>query len=240
MVPLGVGEDGPTAGEARGPRWRRTSPGLYVPATVAAGVEQHVLEQAQRLPSGGAVGGWASLRWQGAAYFDGRVGRDRLRDVPLVVARPGHLADVPGSRAVRPRRMPGIVVVDGVPCVEPVASLVDELAAARGLRHAVAMVDMALAARVVTLAALTDRAEAGGRGATALRSALPWVDGRSRSPWETWLRLVWTLDAGLPAPRSNWLVADLEGRVVASPDLLGDEVGVVAEYDGSAHRETGR
>src|SRR4051794_29037996 len=55
-----------------GPRWRQTSPGLYVPADVdGAVVEQRVLEQGMRLVRHGAVTGWAALRWRGAQYFSG-------------------------------------------------------------------------------------------------------------------------------------------------------------------------
>ena len=64
--PLGV--DGPTRHQARGPRWRQTSSGLYVPADVRECPEQRILEQGCRIRAYGAVTGWAALRWYGATY----------------------------------------------------------------------------------------------------------------------------------------------------------------------------
>src|SRR5215207_7110100 len=75
-----AGRTGPTRGAARGPRWRRTAEGLYVPAAVDdALVEQRIVEQGARL-HGGVVTGWAALRLLGGGYFDGlaRHGRTRL------------------------------------------------------------------------------------------------------------------------------------------------------------------
>lgn len=79
-------------------------------------------------------------------------------------------------------------------------------------------------------------AERGGqRGVARVRRALALADERSRSPQESWLRLVWVLLAGLPRPRCNWLVVDVDGRVVGSPDLLSPELGLAAEFEGATH-----
>src|SRR6478672_8889662 len=74
------GRTGPTKGQAHGPRWRRTSEGLYVPARVSDDlVEQRIIEAGARLQRG-VVTGWAALRLLGGGYFDGidRDGRTRL------------------------------------------------------------------------------------------------------------------------------------------------------------------
>ncbi|QWZ08552.1 hypothetical protein KRR39_01370 [Nocardioides panacis] len=66
------GVSGPTRGAARGRAWRRSSHGLYVPASADDDLpEQRIVEQAARLPPGGAVTGWAACRLHGAAFFDG-------------------------------------------------------------------------------------------------------------------------------------------------------------------------
>lgn len=72
--------------QARGPRLRQTSVGFDVPASVDGVVEQRILEQGSRIRTFGAVTGWASLRWQGARFFDGSAdaGEGRL-PVPLEV-----------------------------------------------------------------------------------------------------------------------------------------------------------
>ena len=61
-VPLDpTGRSGPTRGQARGPSWRQTTYGFYVPSGVDGDrPEQRVAEQAMRLPPGGAVTGWAA------------------------------------------------------------------------------------------------------------------------------------------------------------------------------------
>ena len=46
--------------------------------------------------------------------------------------------------------------------------------------------------------------------------------------------------AGLPPPRCNWPVADANGRVIGAPDLLCEELAVVAEFDGAGHRSKAR
>ena len=79
-----VGHEGPTKGQASGPRWRRTSQGLYVPSSVEPGlVEQRIVEQGTRLRRG-AITGWAALRLLGGGYFDGLApdGRTPLR-IPI-------------------------------------------------------------------------------------------------------------------------------------------------------------
>ena len=65
------GVTGPTRGQARTGAWRRTSQGLYVPAAVEQTVRQRIVEASAVLPTYGAVGGWASLRWLGGSWFTG-------------------------------------------------------------------------------------------------------------------------------------------------------------------------
>lgn len=240
MVPLRVdpaGVTGPTPGRARGPHFRRTTPGRCVPVAVTAWPQQRVLEQAQRLPAGGAVGGWASLLMNGAAYFDG-VGRP----VPLVLPPGRTLHPSPEVQAVRVVRAPEVVVRHGVPCLEPHAALLWELARASDDVAALVAADMALAAGVVDLARLQalDWADLPRRGRARVARAARLADDRSLSPRETWLRNVWTEVAGLPRPRCNWVVRGPDDQPVASPDLLDPEAGVAADYDGAAHRSAAR
>jgi hypothetical protein len=67
----------------------------------------------------------------------------------------------------------------------------------------------------------------------AVRRATP----RSRSSGETRLRLLWTLDAGLPEPVVNPSVRLLDGFLLGMPDLLDPEIGYAGEYDGAGHRD---
>lgn len=239
-----VGLDGPTPGQARGPHWRRSSPGLYVPTGTARTVEQRILEAARRLPRGGAVTGWAALRLAGAAYFDGLAPDGRTpRRVPLLVPAGGNLRALGCSSVSRRRVAPDeLRTLHGVPCVTPYRALYDETRALPQTRDAVIAVDMAAAAGVVNLAEYGQfaRAQGGLAGARTARSAVALAVSRSRSPGESRTRLIWVVDAGLPFPRCNWPIADLAGRQLGVPDLICDELGVVGEYDGADHRRGSR
>lgn len=245
-VPVdGAGKDGPTVGQARGPFWRRTSPRLYVPASVDRGVvEQRILEESMRLPAGGVVTGWAALRLAGGGFFDG-LGPDgrTVLDVPLLLP-PGRDIRRTAGITVRRERLPitDKTLLQGIPSATALRAVFDEARHRRGLRAKVEAMDMALVARLITARELgscvADRS--GWPGVRDVMDALPLVEERSRSPRETALRLIWVLDAGLPRPLCNWPVADANGRQIGVPDLLCEDLAVVAEFDGAGHRSRDR
>ena len=239
-----AGACGPTSGQARGPGWRRSSPGLYVPADVPDTTEQRILEESRRLPEGGAVGGWAALRLHGGGYFDGLApdGRTWLR-VPLVLPPGGNLRPGDRARLVREPIVPDTISIrHGVPCLSAARAAVDEARWAVHMRAAVVVFDMALVARLVTRSDLQHEVgrQAGSPGIRQARAALDLAEERSLSPQETFLRLVWVLDAGLPRPQCNWHVFTDDHRFVGMPDLLSQEFAVVGEYDGAAHAGSAR
>jgi len=232
---------GPTPGQARGRSWRRTSPRHYVPATVDDRVvEQRILEQSVRLPPGGAVTGWAALRLAGGGFFDGLAGDGRTwLPVPLLLP-PG--TDIRRGAGFSVRRGPlpetDLQVLHAIPCTTPVRAVFDEMRSHQDLRRAVVALDMALAARLVSLKDLDHYLTSRARwpGLQAVRAATGLADPGSRSPQETHMRLVWVLDAGLPRPLCNPDLADQDGRFIGRPDLLCVRSGVVGEFDGAAHR----
>lgn len=233
------GISGPTRGQTQGPKWRACAHGWYVPADTDSGrVEQRILEQSVRLGPGGVIGGWASLRWQGAAYFDG-IDRGRLRPVPLVRASGGRFAKERRARISRGQvHESEVVILRAVACASVERSLFDEMAGGADLRAAVVAADMTMAARLTTpqrMAAFA-RDRAGRPGAPLVRRALELVSTDSLSPPESQLRLVWELDAGLPRPLCNRPVFDLRGNLLGYPDLLDPVAGVVGEYDGALHK----
>lgn len=244
VLPVAVDPDGlcgPTKGQASGPRWRRSSPGLYVPATVDGEVpEQRVLEAAQRLPDDGAVTGWASLRLRRGGFFDGR-GRDGRTPLPVPLLVPPHrnLRPLPGTTVERTLLATAEVEeLHGVPCTTALRATHDAARTAPGLRAAVAVVDMACSGGLVSLPAFRAYAAAHRRrvGSEQACQAALLADDRVLSPRETEMRLIWVLDAGLPRPRCNWPVLDAHGRRLARPDLLDPALGVAGEYDGADHR----
>lgn len=240
-----AGVTGPTKAQAAGPRWRRTSKGHYIRTAAAEDApEQRVLEQSVRLPTGGAVTGWAACRLLGAAFFDGlaRDGRTRL-PMPLWV---GDLAQLTKDQHVTVMRdairTEELTTRLGIPCSRPLRAVFDEARSARDVREAVVAVDMMTAAELVSIRQLRVYVEGmtGVRGVPKVRAALQLASEDSRSPNETRMRLIWVLDADLPQPLVNQPVFDRCGRLLGIADLLDPVAGVVGEYDGADHRSAGR
>ncbi|MDZ5660372.1 hypothetical protein SFC79_01235 [Nocardioides sp. S-58] len=233
------GVSGPTKSQARGPRWRQTSAGMYVPAdTDGSHVEQRILEQGSRIRMHGAVTGWAALRWRGATFFDGTAAADELLPVPVVVGH-GLLRPDPRISISWEQLPPGErELVDGVWTAVAERALFDEVRRHRILRQAVVDIEMAIAAREVS---------AGGfRAYVASRNAWTGV-GLARdvaavaglgcwSPQEVRMVLAWMWDADLPRPLCNTPVFDLDGNLLAIPDLF-DEIGCAGEYQGADHKD---
>ena len=240
-----TGLAGPTPGQARGPKWRCTTPGLFVPADVTDDLpEQRILEQSMRVPVGGAVTGWASCRLWRAAFFDGVMpdGRTR-RPVPLAIGPNIRIRDLAGSTILRDRLTTDEVVVSlGIPVTVRRRALFDEMRKAPDAREAVVAMDMTAAAELVSISQMFAyvATRVGWNGVPQVRAALELADERSRSPNETRVRLIWVLDCGLPRPLVNSPVWDLDGRLLGTADLLDEEAGMVIEFDGAEHRRARR
>ena len=219
-------------------------PNLYVPSDVDRPCpEQRAVELPARY-DGAVVSGWGGLWLAGAAFFDG-LAPDGVTQLPLVVAL-GTGAGRRPTRGVRlsyePLDETDVVVIEGVRATTPGRALYDEVRSSPGWREAVVAIDMAAAAGVVTPAELAGYAGARRRWRRTRRvlAALPHTSARSMSPNETRLRLVWTVDAGLPPPLVNQDVFDRAGRFVCRADLLDPIAGLVGEYDGAEHRTASR
>lgn len=247
VLPVAIdpaGLAGPTRGQAQGPRWRRTSRNLYVPASAPACPEQRVVEAAGLLPGGAMVTGWAALRLFGGGFFDG-LGADgrSLIAVPLLVGQRSRPRPAPGVRWVRDSALPDRPWTRaGVRCAPPERAVLDAMRLAGDLREAVVALDMAAAAEITSVRRVRAALDGEVRrpGWALVREALGLADEASRSPAETRTRLVYVLDAGLPAPLVNCGVHGPDGRLLAVADLLDDEAGVAGEYDGALHRGRSR
>jgi hypothetical protein len=238
-----AGMSGPTRAQAAGPRFRRTSPGLYVPVEAdETVVEQRILEQASRITTYGAVTGWAALRWRGGRFFDGTDARGALLPIPLVVGDFRLRSDprVSISRAqIAPTER---TMVGEVWCTTVQRALFDEMRFAPGLRSAVVALDMASAARLISVRLMSRYVmlRKAWTGVELVRKALVLASDDSRSPQESRMRLVWVLDAGFPPPLCNVPVFDLTGRLLGFPDLFDPVAGLVGEYNGADHKELDR
>ena len=229
------GTSGPTRGQARTSKWRKTSHGLVVPAELERSPAQRIVEAASLLRPGEAVTGWAALHWLGGTWFDGSNADRSLRPVPMVAAR--HLIEQKGCAVSQEFLGPwDTMVVDGLTITIPVRSVVFEMRYAAWLGPAVEFLDMACFSDLVSLAEVAAYLSALGpvTGIPQARKALAEGDENAWSPREVLMRRVWT-DAGLARPRCNTPVFTLDGQHVGTPDLFDPQAGVAGDYDGSLH-----
>jgi hypothetical protein len=243
-----TGRTGPSEGQARGRHWRRSSSGLYLPAEVdARQVEQRIVEAAALIPrGGGAVTGWAALRWLGGTWFDGSTPGERVLPVDLAIWTDIRQQD--GTAICEERLNPREVMeVDGLSVTIPVRSVCFGMRYADNVRDAVRIFDMAAFNDLVSLAELEAYAGlaprsglSGWTGIPQCRKALVLGDENSWSPQEVAMRLIWTLDAELPRPHTNVPIFDRRGNLIGTPDLFDEEAGVVGEYDGPHHLDRGQ
>ncbi len=248
VVPVRVDEAGllgPTRQQARGPRWRQTSRGKYVPSEVDSdAVEQRILEQGSRIGAHGAVTAWACLRWRGATFFEGSDtwGDSDPLPVPLVVGtgllRPDPRVSISFEQIGAHERQ----LVDGVWVTTPERAVFDEVRRHRSLRQAIVDIEMAAAARLVSADGFKAYLETrnGWTGVAGAREAAAVAGFGCRSPQEVRMVLCWMWDAGLPRPLCNVPVFDLSGRLVAIVDLLDPVAGCVGEYQGENHKSGAR
>ncbi|SDN49603.1 hypothetical protein SAMN05192576_2244 [Nocardioides szechwanensis] len=236
-----AGVSGPTKPQARGRRWRRSSPGLYVPADVSTELpEQRIVEAAQMIPGYGGVTGWAALCWQGGRWFRGDdlwvEGQRALRDV--TVATMIHARSRPGvvfSEERLNRRE--ILMCDGLPLTIAARSVCFEARYAPDLRSAVRVFDMAAYNDIVSLAECAAYLPHlnGWTGVPQCREAFALAEENAWSPREVDMRLAWRPDPGGRLLLCNVPVFDLHGQLIGTPDLLDPVVGIVGEYDGAHH-----
>lgn len=233
--PLGVA--GPTAGQARGPGWRRVGKGRYVPAHVDRDrTEQRIVEAVAGID--GAVTGWAALHWMGATWFNGfRADGRTMRPVPVAIG---------DRRQARPR--PGVqlsedwlfddevVVVDGIPVTTPNRSVSYEVRRSRSLVRAVQVIDMAAFDDLVDVEGLEAYAArlVARSGVRLLRRALTQADENVWSPQEVVMRFAWE-GTGKDGLLSNPPLFDRFGRHLLTPDLFDPVHGVAGEYNGAIH-----
>lgn len=241
--PVGIdprGAEGPTRGVARGPRWRRSSHGLYVPAEVERTVEQRIVEAAALLRGWGGVTGWAGLRWLGGYWFDGMQPDGRTPGpVPLAVGQNHPMSDQAGvlvsNAGVAPHHQ---MRLDGVRITTPVRSVTFEMRRAGSALEAATTFAKASYGDLVSIVELMDFTERelnGKTGVARVRDAWPLLTENAWSPMEVEMYHHWTVLADCPPPLFNVPVFDLAGRHLATPDLLDPVKGVAGECAGAVH-----
>lgn len=245
VVPLSVdrkGLVGPTRKQVRGPNWRRTSHGFYVPSSVELSPEQRIVEASPFLGPRTALTGWACLRWLGATWLDGTTagGSDSL---PVSIVGWGEHVSQEGFRFTQERQTNTLMLqYDGLPLVDPWSAVCFEMRHANSVRQAVLAVDMACQADLVTLEEMSAylALHRAWTGIPQARTALALADENVWSPQETRLRLVWMLDCEFPRPLCNVPIFDRGGSHLLTPDIFDPVAGVCGEYDGAHHLERGQ
>lgn len=242
-----TGRNGPTRGQAAGPRWRRVGVGLFVPGGVAADdVDQRIVEASAVTGHRGAVTGWAALRWMGVEHLDGRE-PDGATPMPIPLALGSSRARIPaGCVGTRPRLdAEETTMVDGLRVTTPLRALVDQVRLGPDSWESIVVIDHALASGLVSLRALREdltpippqrELRALTSAETDLGLLLPYCSALARSPQETRLRLTCRVLLGMQGLLENPTVLDPQGRLLGEPDLLDAEHGVALEYDGRVHR----
>ena len=219
-----TGMAGPTRAQARGSRWRRSSYGFYVPASVDGGLpEQRIVEAGHDLGDSQSVTGWAALRWHGAEWFDGSTPAGRAQRPVTITVVHGARRSQPGievtSEYIPPRDR---MVLDGLQVATPVCAVAFEMRNAPHLIAAVRAFDMAAAADLVSRAELLEYLALLNHwtGIPNARDASLHIDENAWSPPEVDARLIWPLELGLAPPLTNRPIFDRAGRHVGTPDLL--------------------
>lgn len=226
-----------------GPRYRRTSPGRYVPSAVPLTTTQRLIEAAAHLPPGAALGGWSAAHLLGARQLDGLDGARRPAPVVMCVPDGLHRRAAPGLRYVRQQLGPGdLVEVAGIPVTSALRTAADLARWAPDLEEAVVDLDTLLQAGVIAEDQVDEAAAhlVGRRGALQARTALALARRGARSPGETRLRLTYVLGVGAPTPLLNPRVHDRHDQLLGYPDLLDVEAGLVLEYDGETWQSAER
>jgi very-short-patch-repair endonuclease len=131
-----------------------------------------------------------------------------------------------------------VVVVRGMRITTVPRTLAD-LCIRLGVVEAVVLADMALHARLTTLAELNSWAEAhaGRRGVKRMRRVIALAEPASESPMETRLRLLLVLRR-LPRPVAQVPIQDAAGRFIGRVDLFYERSHLAIEYDGAGHRDS--
>ena len=179
--------------------------------------------------------------------FDGRHAASHtsavaLHGLPLVAVRDERI-HLSRTTSGRPRRTRDVVIhpalrstplclVGGALSVLPATAIVRTTATA-GLITGVAAADEALRRGTVTTADLADAMTHAGRchGIRDVRLMLELADGRSESPGESWVKVLFR-GMALPVPELQAEIRDEDGWFVARVDFLFRDQWTVVEFDG--------
>ncbi|MTB88892.1 DUF559 domain-containing protein [Aeromicrobium senzhongii] len=231
--PFGLAEaqaQGLTRRALGGARFVRVFRGVYAHADLPLGLREQLLAALLAGPADAVVSHRTALAWYGLELSGGADGRIHLSTRLNAVCRE--------ERIRVHRRLHPISSRDlrAIPATSPERTFVD-CAAQFTLVQSVAAADWLIAQKLTTAQRLMAYCETRHLdGVVAARRALGHVGPDSRSPMESFVRLLMQL-AGLPTPVCNFDVHDAEGIFLACTDFAWPEFKVAVEYDGRWHDE---
>ena len=192
-------------------------------------------------PAGAILSGWAAAVLHGipSDFIDGTSDGVQRLPVEFLVPPEGGAHQRAGLRLRwAPCRAEDLVSYHGQPVTNGTRTAADLSRWARYPERALAAIDMCLRHGLTTrheLGQLQLPRMKGYRGIQLVRDALAVASDRAESPKESELRYYW-LESGLPPPSVNAEVYDLRGRFMGRIDLMDDESGYGAEYNGHWHQ----
>jgi hypothetical protein len=187
------------------------------------------------MPDDAVLGGRSAAAWYDAPFAS-------AQDPVLVVAPTDSTWRGPRGvqvhrRAVRPDEVRTIDDAEGFVRLTTPLRTAWELAALESVSTAVSFIDAMVRAKHLTNEHL-ERMVVDGRGRWGSRrvaKVVPFVDGRSMSPPESWVRVA-CVRAGLPTPVPQYAVHRF-GRWIGDADLAWPEHRLIVEYEGPHHFE---
>jgi hypothetical protein len=216
--------------DLRSRRFQRLFHGLYVRSGSKIGVHQMAAAALHISPPGS----FASHE-TAAALWGASVGE--LNEVHISVPKGSSRSERRGIVAHRargdqnPRRYRGLLVSD------PTRVFLEVAGARKDLVDLVALGDSLVRRKRTTPHGLVEAADGYvGKGSRLARRAASYVREGVDSPRESRLRMLIVL-GGLPEPRVNHILRELNGDWAQRLDLCYPELKVIVEYDGRHHSE---
>lgn len=228
---------------------RRLHRGLWVPAERAGDLATRCAAALRALPPGSAISHQSAAVLLGLPLPDefmprvaaedadeGTESEDEDEPIHVSVPWPAH----PRIRGLRVHvvsgPLPTMTMRNGL-VLTGGARLWLDLATLLGRDDLVIAGDVIVRRRLATVKELRAlvRAKAGARGSRGARVAVVLLDGRSKSPMETRLRLL-LVDHGITGFLVNRTVCDEAGGWLCTPDIQFPLLLIALEYEGDQHR----
>jgi Protein of unknown function (DUF559) len=216
--------------DLRSRRFQRLFHGLYLRSGIKIGVHQMAAAALHISPRGSYASHETAAALWGASVGD-------FNEVHVSVPKGSSRTERRGIVAQRATTDQNPRLCKGLLVSEPTRVFLELAAARMDLLDLVALGDSLVRRKRTTPAALVEAADGYvGKGSRLARRAASYVRAGVDSPRESRLRLLMVL-GGLPEPRVNYILRELNGDWSQRLDLCYPELKLIIEYDGRHHTE---